>query len=380
MQQLRPSPQASWMSIIVTMAGVVGVAIGAVSRADEPAPASESGPSERIVLTSGAESSSTGEIETGSSGTEKVRVEIVERGTSAASTRKGAIAALPLDKLDRKQKELVEDILRSESLYRRLPTISFGTDPEVYAFFAAHPDVAVSIWRALKISDVEMWQTAAHEFEADAKDGSVGVIQVLHHGREQNLIICDGVFKTPVLPKPIRGRALMHLQTRYTKDENQQTYVTHNVDLFVAFPSTTVETAAKLISPVSNMIADRNFREISLFVRMMAVAMENQPGWVERVADRLEGVLPDRKTQLLKLTAQVYIEARKRQLAAEKEGSAGVSLEEIIGPLRAAPKRPEQSPRVVLQSRESGGANSDFLQPVPRSVNSPPAPMNPLGE
>ncbi|GIT30470.1 MAG: hypothetical protein Ct9H300mP1_25160 [Planctomycetaceae bacterium] len=48
--------------------------------------------------------------------------------------------------------------------------------------------------------------------------------------------------------------------------------MTHQAALFLAFPQQSVRNVAKLISPVTNMIADRNFRDISLFLRMMQVA------------------------------------------------------------------------------------------------------------
>ena len=79
--------------------------------------------------------------------------------------------------------------------------------------------------------------------------------------------------------------------------------------------------------------------EISLFLQMMSLAMVNQPGWVEQLAGRLQGVLPIRRGQLLKLSARVYLAARKQQLAASK-GRSEVSLEEIMRPLREAASQP----------------------------------------
>ena len=83
--------------------------------------------------------------------------------------------------------------------------------------------------------------------------------------------------------------------------------------MFVSFPSQTVEMAAKILAPVGNVILDRNFKEVSIFMHMMSLAMERQPGWVERVAKQLEGVLPIRQPQLLKVAARVYIDGQRRQ-------------------------------------------------------------------
>ena len=110
----------------------------------------------------------------------------------------------------------------------------------------------------------------------------------------------------------MQARALMHLQPTFAPGPNGRTEVTHTLDLFVSFPSQTVEALARLISPVSNHVADRNFEEVSLFIEMMDLAMSRQPGWVERVSQQLNGVEPDAPNSLLQVTAEVYVDAQRR--------------------------------------------------------------------
>ena len=77
----------------------------------------------------------------------------------------------------------------------------------------------------------------------------------------------------------------------------------------MTFPSQTFDTVARIMSPLSNAIIDQNFREVSLFLHMMSTAMERQPGWVENVSSRLEGVWPERRTQLMEVTVDVFADA-----------------------------------------------------------------------
>ncbi len=267
-------------------------------------------------------------------------VDIVAEGSSSRSSRSEATKQLPLQKLSAPNRQKVQSILKSVSLYRRLPTITLATDPDVYIYFVTHPDVAVSIWRVMEISKFQMWQTGPNTYEADSSDGSLGVVDILYRSPGQNLILCEGQYKSPLLSKPIHARMLMHLQTKYTRRENGETFATHHIDLFVNLPSQSVETVAKIISPISNVIADRNFREISLFAHMMSVAMQRQPGWVERIADRIDGVLKVRRNELLELTARVFVAARKRQLA-ENKPVEQISFDDIIKPLQDAAKAAE---------------------------------------
>jgi len=270
-------------------------------------------------------------------------VTLVQKGSSSKGSKAQSIAELPLKKMNPKQRKEVENILGSLGLYRRMPTLEFEMDAEAYRFFTNHPDVACSIWRAMDISKFKMWQTGRDNYEADAGDGTVGIIDVLYRSPKQNIILCEGKYKTPFLPKPIITRAILHLQTEFDKSESGKDLITHKVDLFVAFPSQTVETAAKAISPLSNFIVDKNFREVSVFLYMMSLAMTKQPGWVEYIAGRLEGVLESRKTQLVEITAKVYVAEKKRELANNGK-TTKVSLEQVLNPLTKTALSENRSP------------------------------------
>ncbi len=253
-----------------------------------------------------------------------IKVEVVTTGNSSAASRKKAVADIPVDRIAADFRPKVDEVLKNVSLFRRMPTLSFASDPDIYHFFITHPDVAVSIWRVMEISSFEMWQVGATSYEADSHDGSVGTIEVLHSSPERHLVLCEGSFKSPILPKPIKARALLHLQPTFRKGDDGQTVVTHTIDLFVSFPSQPVDITAKLISPVSHAMADRNFREVSTWCAMMNVAICQQPGWVEQLAQKMEGVLEVRRNQFLKLAAQTFVENRKRQLdqqTAAREGT-----------------------------------------------------------
>ncbi|MFN6103048.1 MAG: hypothetical protein ACK5EA_01120 [Planctomycetaceae bacterium] len=102
---------------------------------------------------------------------EKEILDAEPRGSSSAADRKKALALLPLEHLTPEQRERVASITKNVSDYRRLPKVSFPVEPEVYSYFLAHPDVAVSVCRAMEISKVEMFQTGRFEYEADAGDG-----------------------------------------------------------------------------------------------------------------------------------------------------------------------------------------------------------------
>lgn len=265
---------------------------------------------------------------------QELKVETLHAGSSQKKTKEESARTIPVADLQEPSQRLVNAVLQNTSLYRRLPTIRTQVDHRVYRFFADHPDVAVSLWRAMGVSKLEMHQTGEWEYEADAKDGTLGVITILKRTPTDCLIHCSGMFQSPVLTKPIQARALLYVRTAFEVDNNGQQLVTHTADMFVAFPSQTVETVAKAMAPISNKITDKNFEEVSLFLRMMQLAMTQQPGWVEQIASKLEGVMPGRSDTLLEVTAQCYIDEKRR--IGEIAG-VPMTLDQVRPPVAVAP-------------------------------------------
>lgn len=277
-----------------------------------------------IVLTAGSNETNLRQL---------LRVDVTQAGSSAKDELARAVQRLPMGQFTAEQSRRVQGLVRSPSLYRRLPTITCRTDPRVYSYFVENPDVAVSIWRVMGISDMQMRQISANEYETDLKDGTLGALKVLHRSENCHVVMCEGDFKSPLLAKPIRSTGLMCLQSRKWQGTDGTNYVTHVGDVFVVFHSDAVEAIAKLISPMSFKLADKNFEEVTIFIRMMDEAMSHEPGWVERTAERMDGVIPGRDQELLEVAAKVYVDARRREL---QQTGGPVSLDAIRPPVQSA--------------------------------------------
>jgi hypothetical protein len=265
----------------------------------------------------------------------EIQVDVLDQGSSSRRTKHTALEELPLSRLTADQRQSARVVLDDLSLYRRLPVVRVDADPRVIKFFTDHPEAAVGIWRAMGITELTMTPQGDDTYKSDSGDGSIGLITVLHRDAKQLLIHCEGLFKSPVLTKPIKARALMHLQTESTVAAAGHHATTCKADIFVSFPSTTIETAARVISPVSNRIADRNFEETAMFLRMMHVAMTQQPGWVEEIARRMNGVTPQQREEMLDLMAKVYVDSRRQTAAG---GPQTLTPEDLRLPIRRGPE------------------------------------------
>lgn len=259
-------------------------------------------------------------------------IQLLDNGGSSRELMQSATRGLPLQFVSPANQIRVRQLLQTATMYRRLPTVSLDVEPDVYRYFTQHPDAAVSIWRVMEISKFRMWQTGPNVWEADAGDGSVGRVEVLYEAANECLVLCDGLYQPSLPIKPIAAQALIHLETVFKKAPNGNPQVTHRVNLFVTFPSQPVKMAARLVSPLSNAIIDKNFVEVSRFLRLMSYAMEHRPGWVESLGNQMEEVLPSSRERFLKLAAQTYVRTRKRNLEQSMQ-SRPVTLEEVLPPV-----------------------------------------------
>jgi len=295
--------------------------------------------------------------------TPKERIRTLRKGDSSRSARKRALAELPLDKLTAAKRQQARRVLRSASWFRRLPTLAFPVDGEAYQYFIDHPHVAVAIWHVMGISKFRMQPIGPDRYHADAGDGTVGTIEVLLQNRDATLIVCDGVYTNVLLFRPIKARALLYLTRSFFRDADGKPSVKHRASLFVSFPSYPVRTVAKILAPLSNLVIDRNFQEVSLFLHMMSLAMQQRPGWIEHLVNKRNGVLRKNREQLLEVTARVYVAYRKQQLAGRAKSSEfkGVVKPRPITAAGTANGKPAAAspPRVAVSPNRDRGARTE---------------------
>ncbi len=227
-----------------------------------------------------------------------VGVHILADATSAKEVLESTKKRIPNGKMSRNAQARAAYILDNVSQYRRMPSLQYPINPNIYQFLINHPDVAISTWRVMGISTLQMWQTGEFEYEAKATDGSTGTADVLWRDANQCLFIVEGRYQSPLLPGSIEASALVWLQYRFVKAEDGSLMVNQQIETFLHFPSGAIDAIAKLTSRLTNSILDRNVFEVSLYARMMTKAAEKEPEWIEQLAQRMEGVPPSRRQEL----------------------------------------------------------------------------------
>ncbi|MCA9051090.1 MAG: hypothetical protein KDA89_20280 [Planctomycetaceae bacterium] len=230
---------------------------------------------------------------------QRVGIRVLADSTSDRDVLAYTKARIPYNRMSPNARQRATTILNDLSQYRRMPSLQYAVNPDVYQFFVNHPDVAISTWRAMGISQLQMRQVADFEYEATAGDGSSGKADILWRDGNQCLFVVDGTYVSPLLPGPVQASALIWLQYRFVRADNGTTVVNQQVEAFIRFPSTAVDTVARLASGVTNTILDRNAFEVSLYAQMMSRAAQNEPEWIEQLAVRLDGVPEHRGSELV---------------------------------------------------------------------------------
>jgi len=281
-------------------------------------------------------------------------IRLVAEGSSATAAQKSALAAFPARRLSSTNRVRAERVLNQCTQYRRLPTLQYTIDEPIYRYLLEHPDVAVSTWRAMGISQFQMWQTGPQEYEASAADGSEGIADILYRDANEIIFICEGSYHNLLLPAPLEASALIWFRTVYKPHEQGTHIVSQSADVFVHFPSAGVASIAKVLTPVTSSLMDRNLYEVSLYAVMMSRAVRNEPEWIVDMSASLDGVLPQRRTELAAIAQQQRAALKTQQ-----------------------PQSPDQPPRFVdrwvLQSADQKPATT----PVRRDSTTPASPLIP---
>lgn len=291
----------------------------------------------------------------------KAGIRIITKGESSSDLQKKTVASIPLHAMAPANRQRAKKIIDDSSQYRRLPSLQYTIDEPMYRYLLQHPDVAVSTWRVMGISRFEMWQTGPLEYEAKAVDGSEGIADILYQDANQMVFVCEGTYHNVLLPKPLEASALIWFRATYTPAADGTHAVSQKADVFVKFPSSAFSTVAKMLTPVTNGMMDRNLFEVSLYSSMMSRAVRDEPEWVVQVADQMEGVLPQRRGELIEVAQRPRKPGKGQNVPSGKVTSVDRSV--IMSPQLLFFDPPKDGP-----VRDSSSPVMEASQPVGKPV------------
>jgi hypothetical protein len=230
-------------------------------------------------------------------------------GNTSRQARDDAARAIPLAQLSADDRAKVNAVLEDVTLFRRLPTQTIECDMHLYRFLIEHPEVVISMWRVMGITDIHLSRLDDSSFEADDRAGTRGKLRYLLRSPELHLIYGEGKYEGALLPKAVRGQGVFMLRSTPYTDRDGRLMMQCRLDSFVRMELVTVEVLARTFQPLVGHVADHNYRETALFLNRIHRAAQVNPEGLTQLVAQLEGVDRDTVKGFSKITDTIATQA-----------------------------------------------------------------------
>jgi len=246
--------------------------------------------------------------------------------------KRNAIEAIPFDQLTEESHAKLWNVVSRPSLYRQLPPTVIRADPDLFVFLVRHPEVIVNMWDLMGITKVTINRQADYVFDASDGAGTDSRVELIYGDQNLHVLYAEGSYQGPLLRKVIRGRCVLVLRSDFVRTQDNKSYVTSRLDVFLQIDNPGAELIAKVLHPLVGSTADQNFVESVKFVGQVTQAAETRPQRLYQLTQRLTKISPPVRERFSALAAI----ANKRSQLNRTRQSTGTSQ-----------RRPPQGPPTV---------------------------------
>jgi hypothetical protein len=227
-------------------------------------------------------------------------------GTSSRNAKDEAIKCIPLHDMTPDAQAKISAVLQDHSLYRRLPMTQIECDSEYYTFLCRYPEVIVSIWRLMGVTEMDSQRTGPFELHTEDGAGGTNDVELIYGNDQIHVFYGTGKYEGPVLRKPVNGQCVLVLRTSSADDPTGKSTQTSKLDIFLKIENAAAGIIAKTLNPLVGKTADQNFVETMKFVqRLNETTSRNGPG-VQGMAYRLDGLTPEVRQSFIDVAGRVF--------------------------------------------------------------------------
>ncbi len=261
----------------------------------------------------------------------------VGQATVSREAREQAIRSIPFQELDEGTRQKLTSVLSNPTIYRRLPTRTISCDPDMYVFLVRHPEVVVSIWELMGVTNVKVQRTGQYTMRASDGAGTITDVELIYGSRDQHVVYAEGYYDGPMTRKKLTGRCVMLLSSAYEQDESQQVHVISQLDVFLQLDNVGADLLARTLHPIVGRTADHNFLESAGFLAQLSAAAETNAAGVQRLSERLTQVDPAVRTRFASLAAVAQQRATMRREMLEGGNADFIASGREADPARLLP-------------------------------------------
>ena len=259
----------------------------------------------------------------------QVRRQRRNTGTASRKAREQAQQAVLYDQLNREAANKIRNIVQKPSVYRRLPVTSISVDHDYFLYLLRHPEVIINIWDLMDVTDMTATRIAPYTLDTNDGAGTMGRVDLVYGTNNLQIFYGEGEYQGTMLPKKLRGKVVIMVQTQYHLDEEGKPATTSQLDIFMRLENVTLNLLAKTLSPLIGTTADHNFVETINFIqRLNETTIRNGPG-VQAMAHRMKNLTPEVRKQFVQAADLVYDRAQVRKQ------SGNVSIQPAVRSIRS---------------------------------------------
>ena len=102
------------------------------------------------------------------------------KASTSSQDRDAALRSIPFDQMTPETRDKLWSVVNRPDIYRRLPVVSIECDPDLYLHMIRHPEVVVSIWHLMGITQVETERVAPYVVNAADGAGTRSRIELVY--------------------------------------------------------------------------------------------------------------------------------------------------------------------------------------------------------
>ena len=235
-----------------------------------------------------------------------------ESGSSHRVHRQQAVQSIPMQELTPAAQSKIEEIVNNPSMYRRLPAGSILSDPDYFQFFVRYPEVIVSIWQLMGVTQMTTERTGPFTLDTDDGSGTLGTLELVYGNDNFHIYYGTGVYQGPIFKRKLNGRCVLLLRSQQQVTPNGQTQIVSQMDVFLKMENVGTNLIAKTLQPLIGPTADQNFLDSLTFLqRLQEKTEENGPG-VQHMGTRLN-IDNQVRDRFIELAGTVYQRSQQKQ-------------------------------------------------------------------
>lgn len=210
------------------------------------------------------------------------------QGSSSRQNRTDAVAQIPFNELNKVAQQRLKSVVSNPSFYRRLPVSTIDADPDYFRFLVRKPEVVVSIWRLMGVTEMTTNRVGPYSVETDDGAGTISNLELVYGNNDLHIFYGTGSYEGPVLRRKLTGRCVIVVRSQSKPKQDGGFDHTSQLDVFLKVDNSTAALITRTIQPVVGSTADHNFVESLKFIeRLNQTTRNNGPG-VKAMARRLE--------------------------------------------------------------------------------------------